>query len=101
MRFVKLAAGWLRARRNRGRALLTAARVWLLRTDVRRWRKVATQIPHWDDRNRVIAGFVPPGAAVLDLGCGAQTLRTHLKPDCHYQPCDIVASSPDVILCDF
>jgi SAM-dependent methyltransferase len=73
-----------------------------VRTHKRRWRKVSMDPnPHWDDRNKVIAALIPDGSSVLDLGCGAQTLRRHLKPGCKYQPCDVIKSSPDVILCDF
>ncbi len=74
----------------------------MLRTYVRRWQQVAQAgPPTWDERNAIIAKFIPAGSSVIDLGCGAQTLRNHLAPDCTYQPCDIVKSSPDVIFCDF
>lgn len=67
-----------------------------------RWHHVARAgAPPWDDRNRVIASLILPGSSVLDIGSGAQTLRTHLHPQCTYQPCDIVKSSEDVIVCDF
>ena len=73
-----------------------------LQTQVGRWRRVASAgRPAWDSRNKTIAGFVPSGSSVLDLGCGAQTLRKYLPPGCVYQPCDLVKSTPDVILCDF
>jgi hypothetical protein len=69
---------------------------------VKHWEKVAAAgPPTWDERNRIIAGFIPTGSSVLDLGAGAQTLKSYIPPDCHYQPCDIVRSSSDVILCDF
>lgn len=80
---------------------LRAVKMLFLRTDVGRWAKVCHEIPSWDERNRIIASFIPAGAAVLDLGSGAQTLRQHLHTSCRYQPCDIVQSSPDVIRCDF
>jgi len=74
----------------------------VLRTHVRKWEKVAKQgPPTWDERNIIIARFIPEGSSVIDLGAGAQTLRTHLKPGCKYQPCDVVKSTPDVIFCDF
>jgi Methionine biosynthesis protein MetW len=76
-------------------------RTLLLRTDVRRWRRTATEAPPWDGRNQMIAGLIPGGSSVLDLGSGAQTLRQYLKPGCRYQPCDVVKSSADVLLCDF
>lgn len=72
------------------------------RSHTSQWAKVAAAgVPVWDRRNKIIAGFVSSGSSVLDLGCGAKTLRTHLHPSCKYQPCDLVASSPEVILCDF
>ena len=83
-------------------ASFNAAITLSVRTNKRRWRRVAQDPnPHWDWRNQIISKTVPAGVSVLDLGCGAQTLRRHLSPDCKYQPCDLVKSSPDVILCDF
>jgi len=74
----------------------------LVRTHKQRWRKVARNPePIWDERNRLIANFIPEGSSVLDIGCGAQSLRRHLKADCKYQPCDLIRSTPDVIVCDF
>jgi hypothetical protein len=67
-----------------------------------RWKQVSQNPnPHWDWRNEIIAERVPDGSSVLDLGCGPQTLRRHLKKGCKYQPCDIIKSTPDVIFCDF
>ena len=71
------------------------------RTNMPVWEKVAfAGKPSWDDRNAIIAGFIPAGSSVLDIGCGAQTLRQHLSPGCQYQPSDIIKSTPDVIFCD-
>jgi hypothetical protein len=71
-------------------------------TNKSRWKKVSQNPdPHWDWRNKIISGLVPPGSSVLDLGCGAQTLRRHLDPTCRYQPSDVIISTPDVIFCDF
>ncbi len=68
-------------------------------SDSARWARTAQGRSGWDERNRMIAGYVPPRASVLDLGAGAQTLRDHLPPDCTYQPCDIVPG-PGVLACD-
>jgi hypothetical protein len=81
--------------------MFAACRIFLLRTDKRRWATVSQEIPPWDDRNCLIATFIPDGSSVVDLGCGAQTMRRHLKPGCTYQPCDVIQSSPDVIHCNF
>jgi hypothetical protein len=75
----------------------------VVRTHVRRWRKVAfagTPSASWDERNKIIAGFIPAGSAVLDIGCGAQPLKRHLAAGCRYQPCDVIKSTPEVIFCD-
>ena len=84
------------------RLCIAACETLLVRPHVRRWQKVAhAGRPSWDERNEIIAGFIPAGSSVLDVGCGAQTLKQYLKPSCKYQPCDVVKSSPDVIFCDF
>jgi hypothetical protein len=68
----------------------------------RRWYEVAHGgTPSWDDRNKIIAQFIPQNSSVLDLGCGAKTLRIYLKTGCMYHPCDLIKSSPEVIQCDF
>ena len=71
------------------------------KNNLRRWTKVSQEIPSWDARNRLIAGIVPPGSSVLDIGAGAQTLRRHLRETSFYTPCDLVQSTSDTILCDF
>ena len=83
------------------RTALAAGLTLVRRTDTARWKRNVGEEPVWDDRNVRIAGLVPDHCSVLDVGAGAQTLRRHLKPGCRYQPCDLVQSSPDVILCDF
>lgn len=68
--------------------------------DRARWELTAQQPPPWDERNRVLASFVPPGSSVVDLGSGAQTLRDYLPAGCSYQPVDLIPG-PRVIVCDF
>jgi hypothetical protein len=71
-------------------------------TNKKRWQRVAHEGPApWDFRNEKIASFIPPNSSVLDLGCGAQTLRKHIISPSYYQPCDLIKSTDDVILCDF
>jgi hypothetical protein len=78
-----------------------AFRTLLLRGHRGHWQKIATGgIPGWDIRNEVIAAAIPANSSVIDLGCGARTLRSHLKPGCTYRPFDFVRS-PSVEFCDF
>lgn len=82
--------------------LVRAAVTILVRTQRQRWRRVAhSGTPPWDERNAMLASYIPSGSSVLDLGSGAQTLRLHLQGKCQYQPCDLFKSTPDVIVCDF
>lgn len=73
----------------------------VVRTHKKRWKQVSQEEPPWDERNRLIASFIPENSAVIDLGCGARTLQRYLKPGCSYQPCDLIQSAPEVLLCDF
>lgn len=43
----------------------------------------------WPGRLRKVAGLIPPGASVIDLGAGSQALRDHLPPSCKYTPADL------------
>src|SRR4051812_22017601 len=65
-----------------------------------RWQIWAREWPRWDERNRILAAYIPPGSAVVDLGSGAQTLREPLPAGCSYQPCDLVPGPAPVIPCD-
>jgi len=70
-------------------------------TDRRRWLTNAKVEPSWDERNVLIAKYIPPDSTILDLGAGAQTMRRHAPSARLYVPCDIVRSSPDCVVCDF
>ncbi len=70
-------------------------------TDRKRWLKNVTEKPSWDERNVLIAKYIPARSSILDLGAGAQTLRQYAPSARLYVPCDIVQSSPDCIVCDF
>lgn len=99
--WIKQVAGLVRGSVNATLVPFRAAFRSRLRTDKRRWRKVATEVPPWDERNKLIGKLVPPNSSVVDLGCGAMTLKGWLSPGCVYQPCDVVQSAPEVLLCDF
>jgi hypothetical protein len=102
---VRYGADWIISDGNMVRLcrnVLAALTTLVVRTNVRRWQKAAREKePSWDERNRIIATLIPEASSVVDLGAGAQTLKRYLKSGCEYQPCDIVKSSPDIIVCDF
>lgn len=79
----------------------SAVRSALRLTDYTRWRRNGQETPVWDDRNDIIGSLVRDGASVLDIGCGAQTLRSRIPSTCSYQPCDIVEHEPGVWVWNF
>ena len=54
----------------------------------------------WDERSRLMARSIPAASRVVDVGAGAQALRSALAPDCIYMPIDVVSRTPDTIVCD-
>jgi|688.fasta_scaffold160252_3 hypothetical protein len=52
--------------------------------------------PHWEDRNKIIAGMMSPNKRVLDLGCGAKNLLKFYNPS-EYLGVDGIPSA-DVIV---
>jgi hypothetical protein len=70
-------------------------------TDTARWLDPAQLEQAWNQRARLAADFIPSGAAVLDLGCGAMALEQFLPPACTYLPCDLVARDQRTLVCDF
>jgi hypothetical protein len=91
----------IRKTKNQARTLAKACVTLVRRNDVSLWHKVAHGgPPSWDKRNEIIGKMVEPKSSVLDVGCGAQTLKNYLPPGCKYQPADLIKSSPEVIVCD-
>lgn len=70
-------------------------------TDRVRWTDPAQLSPAWDGRAERSVRFIPRGARVLDLGCGAMALERFLPAGCEYIPCDLVARDARTIVCDF
>lgn len=69
-------------------------------TDYNRWSCNDSLQASWDERTRMMAGYIPSGASVLEFGAGAQVLRKALPADCRYSPYDLVARTPDTLVCD-
>jgi hypothetical protein len=69
-------------------------------TDISRWAKDSSYEDFWKERNEIIASSIPPGTRVLEFGAGLQSLRSLLDRTCKYQPTDLVARTPDCLICD-
>lgn len=71
------------------------------KTDMERWKDQESLHELWGRRSELASRWVPPGARVLDLGCGAMSLEQHLPSGCEYIPVDLVARDERTIVCDF
>ena len=69
-------------------------------TDVARWSDRGSFEPAWAARAALAAEFIPAGARVLDIGCGAMDLERALPAGCSYQPCDLVHRDDRTLVCD-
>lgn len=65
-----------------------------------RWLDGQALDESWDERSRLMARSIPAASRVVDVGAGAQALRSALPPDCIYVPIDVVSRTPDTIVCD-
>jgi hypothetical protein len=65
-----------------------------------RWLDGQALDESWDERSRLMARSIPADSRVVDVGAGAQALRSALPPDCIYVPIDVVSRTPDTIVCD-
>lgn len=64
------------------------------------WAEVEHFDQAWRARISEIATLIPPGASVLDLGCGKMWLKDYFSGE-QYYPVDYTQRSTDTIVCDF
>lgn len=58
------------------------------------WTQAGFRLPEQDPvnhRKQAVAGFVPAGASVLDVACGAAQITRYLDPSVHYVGLDFSA----------
>lgn len=82
------------------RAFVTTVLGFRRTTDYDRWSRSDSLQANWDERTLMMAAYVAAGATVIEFGAGAQALRGALPADCRYQPSDLVARTPDTLVCD-
>lgn len=71
------------------------------RSDLERWANPGNLAAEWERRSEMAANYVPAGAVLVDLGCGAMSIERYLPMACTYRPVDIVARDPRTTVCDF
>lgn len=69
-------------------------------TDRARWSDTGNLKESWRYRSTLAARHVPPGATVLDIGCGKMALEEMLPERCRYIPVDLVARDSRTVVCD-
>jgi hypothetical protein len=55
------------------------------KTDFERWTD-ASEFEDWEERTKIIARLVLPGARVIEFGLGMGKLQRHVDPSCQYTP---------------
>lgn len=82
------------------RAFVTTVLRFRRTTNYDRWSRKDSLQSNWDERTLMMAAYIPVGASVIEFGAGAQALRGALPAECRYQPFDLVARTPDTLVCD-
>lgn len=87
---------------RRARAMLWASlRCRLVGTsDSTRWAMTAEHDPAWDERARLAASLVEPGARVIEFGAGRRALERALPPGCAHLATDLVPRGPGSTVID-
>ena len=82
------------------RAFISVIQRFSRDTDYERWSRAGSLQANWDERTLMMAAYIQAGASVIEFGAGAQVLRAALPAGCRYQPSDLVARTPDTLVCD-
>lgn len=69
-------------------------------TDYSRWKKPEQLFKDWNERTKLLASMVEPGAGVIEFGAGNMALIKYLPTGCQYTPSDIVQRNPKFLKCD-
>jgi len=82
------------------RAIKTVVRRKAGNSDVKRWSDSTNLSATWDERTKLMAGYIKPGDRVIDFGAGKMALKNFLPPGCTYFPTDIVPREDGVVVAD-
>jgi hypothetical protein len=69
-------------------------------TDTERWTNPEQLEAAWAARSKLAASFIPAGARVIDLGCGAMHIERFLPYGCSYVPVDVTRRDERTLICD-
>lgn len=69
-------------------------------TDLKRWGNREELFSDWDERTKILASYIKPGARIIEFGAGNMALKQFLPEKCRYTPTDIYLWSEEYLLCD-
>jgi len=69
-------------------------------TDMHRWANADNLADDWSHRSEKAVRFVPPGAVLMDIGCGKMAIEGMLPGGCTYIPVDLVKRDGRTLVCD-
>ncbi len=81
---------------RRARILHTEALRHARSTDVERWGNAASHNESWQQRGKLLAGFVRPGERVFEFGAGNSVIAEALPADCSYVGSDAVPLKAEI-----
>jgi hypothetical protein len=70
-----------------------------METDLRRWSDQSKLSEQWAERAKVVAGWIPEGAHVGDIGCGRMAVEGLLRGG-GYHPLDVVRRDERTVVVD-
>lgn len=82
------------------KALLSIFRKMSGRSNTSKWSRKENLHQDWDERTKLLAGFVVSGESVIEFGAARLSLREFMPADCQYMPSDIVDRGGGTFVCD-
>jgi len=70
------------------------------KSDKIRWQNPEELHENWNERTKIIAGFIDDNSKIIEFGAGNKSLFKFLPPHCLYTSSDIVKRYPDTLVCD-
>jgi len=82
------------------RAKITSKLKEQKKSDKTRWQNPKELHDNWNERTKIIAGFIDDNSKIIEFGAGNKSLFKFLPPHCVYTSSDIVKRYPDTLECD-
>ena len=86
--------------KEKKRQAVTNRNLALKKSDIHRWKKEQALFDDWNERTKIMAGYVPENVRLLEFGAAKLALKQFLPKTVKYTPSDIVDRGEGTIVCD-